>query len=128
MNKKILTVIGGTLLSMVLLLGPNVAHAVDCANREGGQTQTGIRNPICANSFLELVEIILRDIVSPILAIVAVFFLMYSGFLFVTAQGNETQLTKAKGVLKWTLIGLFVLIGARVFAEIIQATVTSLGE
>ncbi len=92
------------------------------------EVKTGITNPIKVDGLTGLIRIVLSDIVSPVLTILAVLFLMYSGFLFVSAQGNEQQLTKAKEVLKWTLIGLFVLISANVFAEIIQNTAKRLQE
>lgn len=58
---------------------------------------------------------------------IVVLFIIYGGFLFVTAGDNETQITKARKTILWTLIGAAVLIGAKVIAAAIQATVLSLG-
>lgn len=69
----------------------------------------------------ELIDVILRAIIqigTPIAAI----FIIYSGFLFVIARGNDTKLTKAKNTLMWTLIGTAVLIGSAVIAGVIKAT------
>ena len=52
--------------------------------------------------------------------------IVYSGFLFVTAQGNETKLEKAKKVIVWTLIGGVLVLGAQVVATAIQGTVREL--
>jgi len=41
-----------------------------------------------------------------------VVFLIIAGFLFVTAQGNEQQLAKAKNTLFWTVIGAALIIGS----------------
>lgn len=48
-----------------------------------------------------------------------VIFLVIAGFMFVTARGNEEQLTKAKVVLFWTIIGATIIIGANIIAAAI---------
>ncbi len=58
---------------------------------------------------------------------IIVIFLVYSGFLFVTAGDNESQTTKAKHVFLWTMLGAGILMGAKVIAAAIQSTVLSLG-
>lgn len=58
---------------------------------------------------------------------IIVLFIIYGGFLFVTAGDNEAQITKARKTILWTLVGAAVLIGAKVIAMAIQATVLSLG-
>jgi hypothetical protein len=57
---------------------------------------------------------------------VAIFFIIYSGFLFVKARGNEQEITKAKSALTWTLVGTAVLLGAWIFATAIQGTINNL--
>jgi|SRR3989344_8567717 len=57
---------------------------------------------------------------------IAIFFVIYAGFLFVTAQGNEEQLKTAKKTIIWSLIGVAVLLGAKVIAYAIQGTISSL--
>lgn len=58
---------------------------------------------------------------------IIVMFIIYAGFLFVTAGDNESQISKAKTTITWTLIGAAVLIGAKVIAMAIQTTVLTLG-
>ncbi len=58
---------------------------------------------------------------------IIVLFIIYGGFLFVTAGDNEAQITKARKTILWTLVGAAVLIGAKVIAMAIEATVLSLG-
>jgi hypothetical protein len=69
---------------------------------------------------------ILNDIVLPIGAVVVVIFIIYSGFLFVTAQGNETKLEKAKTTFLWTVIGAAVLLGSWAIAQVIKTTIDQL--
>jgi len=58
---------------------------------------------------------------------IAVLFMIYAGFLFVTARGNETQVTSAKKTLLYTVIGIAILFGARVLAELVLKTITNIG-
>lgn len=51
---------------------------------------------------------------------------IYSGFLFVKAQGNEAGLTEAKTAITYSIIGAFILMGAWGFAQIISTTVSTL--
>jgi heme/copper-type cytochrome/quinol oxidase subunit 2 len=57
---------------------------------------------------------------------VAVFFIIYSGFLFVVAQGNPEKLTKARTTLLWVVIGTTILLGASVLSTAIQGTIESI--
>lgn len=58
---------------------------------------------------------------------VATIFIIWSGFLFLTAQGDEAQLSKAKKSFVWACIGTAVLLGAWLLATAINATIQSLG-
>ena len=85
-----------------------------------------ICNPLKASSFSELIA----DITNIAMAIgfpVAVMFIIYSGFLFVTARGSEDKITKAKSTFMWAILGTAVLLGAAVIAKAVQGTVSSLG-
>lgn len=70
---------------------------------------------------------LLLDTIFPIASIVAVFFLIYSGFLMVIAGGNEEKLSKAKTAFLWTVIGIAILLGAKVFSAVICGTINQLG-
>ncbi|MBI2120510.1 MAG: hypothetical protein HYT94_02710 [Parcubacteria group bacterium] len=72
----------------------------------------------------------LQDFIHDILAIivkigipVATVFIIWSGFLFLTAQGDEKQLTTAKHAFVWSCIGTGVLLGAWVLATAIKGTI-----
>lgn len=45
--------------------------------------------------------------------------LIYGGWLWMTARGNESQLEKAKSIVKEVIIGLIIIILARLFTEFI---------
>jgi hypothetical protein len=58
-------------------------------------------------------------------AVVAVVAVIYAGFLFVTAQGDEKKITTAKAALLYTVIGLAILLGARIISSVIENTINS---
>jgi hypothetical protein len=66
------------------------------------------------------------DVVIFMLVPVIILMLVYSGFLFVQAQGNPAKISEAKKVFVWTLIGAFVILAARELKEVVVATVNSL--
>lgn len=54
---------------------------------------------------------------------VIVLMIVYVGFLFVSAQGNESKLAEAKKALLWTVVGSLVVLGSIALALAIKATV-----
>ncbi len=82
----------------------------------------GIINPIQPSSLTEFLLMIV-DIILIIAIPIIILFIIYAGFLFVTAQGNESKLETAKSALLWSVIGGVVVLGARVLLEIIEGTV-----
>ncbi len=58
--------------------------------------------------------------------IIAALSIMYGGFLYVTAQGDEEKIGKAYKTLTWSLVGTGVLLGARVIMTAIQGTINQL--
>lgn len=47
-----------------------------------------------------------------ILGIVAVSLIIFAGFTWMTSEGNEEKISKAKGILKSAVIGLFIILSA----------------
>jgi len=54
---------------------------------------------------------------------IAVVFIVYSGFLFVMAQGKPEDLATAKRNFFWTLIGVALLLGAWALSVLIKGTI-----
>ena len=48
---------------------------------------------------------------------VVAFFLILSGFMFVSAQGNKEKLKTARTMLIWTLVGTAIVVGAGPIAK-----------
>lgn len=87
--------------------------------------KTIIQNPIRAENIQCLVLLLFKMAVN-VLAFVAVGYIIWAGFLFVKAQGNEAELKKAKQAILNAIIGSILIFGAWVFAEIISRTITSI--
>lgn len=101
----------------------------------GSGTDTGITliNPLkgvnctsgngnCLSAFLASI----LQFVVYIGSIVVIFMLIYVGYLFVIAKGNETKITEARKALLWTVVGALILLGAQAISLGIQATVAAL--
>jgi|SRR3989344_2542108 len=118
-----------SLVLALLFILPTLVFAQENQNpgpvRQTGQAPTTITSPYSDLNFtlVSFLNFILNNIVLPIGAVIAVLFLVYAGFLFVTARGNETQLEKAKETFKWTVIGIAILFGSTVIATGIQNTI-----
>ncbi len=85
----------------------------------------GLRNPLRVSSIEELLELIL-DIVVTFSVPIIVFFLIYSGFLYVMAQGKPDKIKTATTAFTWTIIGGVIVLGASVILTVITNTVKSL--
>ncbi len=81
-------------------------------------------NPIQAQSFTDLINKVLEVILllgTPIV----VFFFIYAGFTFVTSRGDPKRLDAAKSMFMWTVVGAFLVLGARVILSLVSGTVNS---
>lgn len=69
------------------------------------------------------IEAVITKIVVPIGAVVSVVFIIYAGFLFVTAQGSDDKLKSAKTALLNAIIGTIIILGAWTIAQVIKSTI-----
>src|SRR3989344_1350540 len=100
--------------------------SADCAAGNANNTGTGmLENPIKVGTLTELLQKAI-DIVWKLGIPVIVLVIIYTGFLFVAAQGNTTKLTKAKDALLWVIIGSAVVLGSWVLAKALAGTVKNL--
>jgi len=72
-----------------------------------------------------LLQTILEGVIKMGIPII-VLAIIYSGFLFVSAQGNTEKLGTAKKSLIYTLIGAAILLGSWAIAQLITNTVIAL--
>src|SRR3989344_9158122 len=84
-----------------------------------------LENPLESDSILILLTKLLDVVVQVGIPVIAIF-IVYSGFLFVKAQGNDSKLSEAKVTLMWTVIGAASVLGATVISGVINATIVGL--
>ncbi len=99
----------------------------ETAGGTGSNTTTyKIDNPLSGvndiGSFIKKILDIVLTIGIPIVAL----FIIYSGFLFVTARGNSEKLSDAKKTLGYTLLGAAILLGSWIIAQALGETVRQL--
>ena len=117
--------------STVLAVCPDGTDSNPCPDgtdsNPGTNIKVTINNPL--NSEIDDIPKFIKAIINIVLIVgipIVVLAIIYTGFLFVKAQGNSEELTKAKKALLYTLIGAALLLGAFVIAEAIQATVVDI--
>ncbi|MDD5318287.1 MAG: hypothetical protein PHF79_00485 [Candidatus Pacebacteria bacterium] len=133
MTKKLIHFLRITLGVLILTIVP--AGFIFAQSASGGGSNSGngggsngptLINPLTGSdslsSFLDQILTVVIDIG----AVVIVFFIIYAGFLYVTARGSEEQIKKAHMTLTWTVVGAAVILGAKVISAAISGTVGAL--
>jgi len=90
----------------------------------GGSPVSGqsLQNPLKSQSITEFLLTIIEVLLIFALPII-VLFIMYAGFLYVTARGDETKIKKAHAALTWSIVGGVIVLGAELIINVIQETV-----
>jgi hypothetical protein len=105
----------GILVCLLFPLGFVVAAEFGVGSNE---FDNPIKFDTISEFLVELLNVILQ-LSYPVIVVA----IIYTGFLFVTAQGNEAKLGKAKTALLWTLIGATIILGAFVLSAAIKGTI-----
>lgn len=92
-----------------------------------GAEPTGLNNPLNSNfssvpAFIAGALKALAMIALPVITL----FLVISGFLFITAQGNQQKLETAKKNFAYVIIGALLILGAWILATLIAGTISQL--
>jgi Type IV secretion system pilin len=110
--------------SLVLLtvLSSQVVHAQNVST-----CPTGVLcNPLTTgDTLVSFLQAIVQNIVLPVGAVIAVLSFIFTGFLYVVAQGKPAEIEKANRSLLYTSIGTALLLGAWTIATVVQNTVQS---
>ncbi len=86
---------------------------------------TPLTNPIKYDTFSDFVSAVIKAAVDILMPFVVLAFI-WSGFLFVKAQGKPAEIEAAQKAITYSVIGAFILFGAWGFAQIIGTTVSTL--
>lgn len=125
---------------LIMLAVPSVIFAQSTGNPGSGASTSNpdpsantitdadkLQNPLGGGvstipQFIAKILEIITKIGTPIIVIM----IIYAGFLFVWARGNEEALSRAKKTLMWTLIGAALMLGSWILAQAIVGTVNQL--
>ncbi len=137
MMKKFYTHLSAFLLVFALGVTLVSAQTSQTPNVPTSQTpnvpiSTSIPNPFnCGGAgggcnLITFINVVVDRVVLPIGGIVAVLAFIWSGFMFVTAQGDEKKIEQARTALLYTAVGTAILLGARVLTGVLENTINSI--
>lgn len=130
MNITFASLVRIAVLLALLLIGtfltlPSVVLG-QSGNEDIGATQeSGLTNPLKSDSVTEFLLNII-DILLVFAIPIIVFFIMYGGYLLVTAQGEPAKLQQGRNAILWAVVGGVIILGANLILEIIKNTVESI--
>lgn len=118
MARRIVFFLPVSFLTLVVLV-----HAQSTTCPSGSSCLNNILSPSLSTvpGFLSAALSALVKISLPIITV----FIVYSGFLFVTARGNASKLEQARMNFFYVIIGALLVLGAWIFANIIGGTVSN---
>lgn len=112
--------------SAAALITPAMANGPDgdpiAPTGSNDSISMALENPLKFNTVEELFVGILSALMVIMMPII-VFFIIYAGFLYVTARGNAEQVQNATRALTYAVIGGVIVLGALAIAEIIKGII-----
>lgn len=81
-----------------------------------------LNNPLTFPSIIDLLVAVL-NVVIVIATPIVVFYLIYAGFLYVTARGNAEKIEEASKAIMYGVIGGVIILGSVAITAIISDTV-----
>lgn len=92
--------------------------------RVGGTTGAGLDTGTNVTTFAEIVGKIINGAMG-LLGVIFVAQMVYAGYLWMTASGEEEQLTKAKNIIKRSIIGLAIVLAAWAITSFVLSRLTA---
>lgn len=121
-NLKRILVLFFIIFFVLIFLSPNIILAADSGVDEltfgGQQDEVGQNLGLGDEDPRIIIAKIIRVFIG-FLGIIAVGLIMYGGWLYMTSEGNEDQLSKAKDVIKNAFIGLVIILASFAIATFI---------
>jgi len=103
----VLMVICGTFLLGNFVLATTTIDMSEQVAKQAGYTVTGVTDTTLSENIGKIIRLILSFTGTLFLALT-----IYAGILWMTASGNEEQVTKATGIIKMAVIGLIICMAA----------------
>ena len=112
--------LGAAVVASFLVVVPEIAHAQIDTDLQDFQQQTGLGNQDIKVTIAKIVRVLLG-----FLGIIAAVIVMWGGFIWMTANGNEDKIAKAKRILINAGVGLLIIMSA---FTIVQFVITSFND
>ena len=93
--------------------------SAQAASIPNGTRKVCLDNPLCADTFAELIDAIINLLFYLAIAITPIMLIM-AGFYYLTAAGEPEKINTAKKIILYTLIGLVIVISAKGIMELFQ--------
>lgn len=106
------------LIFILLFTGMTQVLADETSDEASEEEVIEIPNPIEAETIEELFEQLINALTVIGIALV-VLMVVVSGIFMMLGGSNQKNVTKSKNILKWTVIGVFLLLFARAILEMI---------
>ncbi len=100
---------------------------IDAANTSPSSGGDKLKNPLekqGINSIEDLIPKVLAIVVQ-VGIVICTFFIIYAGFMYVTAAGDEGKIKTAHSIFLWCVVGTMVLLGAQIISSVLGNTVKS---
>lgn len=122
--KKILIIL---LLSLTLLgAAPEGTLALDLTGKLDTVGESAEFEEADKNTLAETVGGLIRALLS-ILGVIFMAYVVYAGQLWMTARGNEEQITKAKAIIRGSIIGLLIVFAAYAITSFVISAIINAG-
>lgn len=94
-------------------------YCEDTEARDPPEDQVCICNPLGADTFEDIINNII-DFIFNIALVLAPLMIVWAGGLYITSSGNPDQITKAKNIIIYTLVGFAIILLSKGFVAIIK--------
>ncbi|NUM25909.1 MAG: hypothetical protein HUU49_04855 [Candidatus Buchananbacteria bacterium] len=83
----------------------------------------GYSAEVTENTLPNTVGNIIKALLS-LLGIIFMSYIVYAGYLWMTAAGNDEKITKAKAILRGSIIGLIIVLAAYAITQFVLVSIT----
>ncbi len=108
-------------MTLIACIAPVAVHAQFAEKIRSGVQSAGGQAGISSTPPLEQIIGGLIQTAITLVGVILLIFLLYAGFLWMTAGGNEDQVKKAKSMIKNALIGMVIIVLAYAITDFILA-------
>ncbi len=81
-----------------------------------------IPNPLKTTDFVQLIDRVVSLVFTAGLALAPISIII-AGIMFMTAEGQPAKVDRAKDIIKWTFIGIFVLVCSKALVTLLRTTI-----